>query len=205
MSETIVEEAQEIIKVENKTLTILKGRKTILFPFHINDVPMFIKLHRGDKKGYLGQFCFKYMSEAEAINYLHNLIALNQIHIWTVYTKEIKTRFVGFVYLSNIEKFKCTISGVMDNEFIKGLNRELRRDKYTYSEDAFRALIKHIFTSTIIRVESDCLEINRLSFNLCKRVGFILEGLRRKAMEMDGQFYNVLYMSILKEEYKDAI
>lgn len=204
MSENIVEEAQEIIKSENKTLSILKGRKTMLFPFHVNDVSMFIKLHRNDKKGYLGQFCFKYMTEAQAINYLHNLISLNQIHVWTVFTKEMKPRFVGFVYMSNLEKFKCTVSGVMDNEFVRGLSRELRRDKYTYSEDAFRSLIKHAFSTTIMRIESDCLENNRLSFNLCKRVGFILEGIRRKAMEMDGQFYNVMYLSILKEEYRDA-
>lgn len=205
MSETIVQEAQNIIQMENKTTAIIKGRKTMLFPFHINDVSMFIKLHRNDKKGYLGQFCFKYMSEGEAINYLHNLIALNQIHIWTVFTKEMKPRFVGFVYLSNLEKYKATISGVMDAEFVRGLSRELRRDKYTYSEDAFRCLVKHAFSTTIIRIESDCLEENRLSFNLCKRVGFILEGIRRKSMEMDGQFYNVMYMSIIKEEYRDAI
>lgn len=203
--DNIVEEAQNILKVENKTLVILKGRKTMLFPFHINDMAAFIKIHRADKKGYLGQFSFKYMSEAEAINYLHALMVTNQIHIWTVYTKEIKSRFVGFVYLSNIEKFKCTISGVMDAEFVKGLSRELRRDKYTYAEDAFRALIRHAFTTFIVRVESDCMEENRLSFNLCKKVGFVLEGIRRKAMEMDGNFYNVIYMSILKEEYKDAI
>lgn len=145
------------------------------------------------------------MTEAEAINYLHALVSTNQIHIWTVYTKEIKSRFVGFVYLSNIERFKATVSGVMDNEFVRGLSRELRRDKYTYSEDAFRSLVKHAFTSSIIRIESDCLEENRLSFNLCKRVGFTLEGIRRKAMEMDGKFYNAMYLSILKEEYKDAI
>lgn len=205
MSETVIEQAEKILKIENKTLTILKGRKTMLFPFHVNDVTAFIKLHRSDKKGYLGQFCFKYMTEPEAINYLHTLLQLNQIHIWTVYTKEMKPRFVGFVYLSNIEKYKCTISGVMDGEFVRGLSRELRRDKYTYSEDAFRALIKDVFTSLIIRVESDCLENNRLSFNLCKKVGFVLEGIRRRAMEMDGQFYNVQYMSILKEEYRDAI
>lgn len=198
--ENVIEEAQKIIQ-ENKTLTILKGRKTMLFPFHIADMKNFIRLHRADKKGYLGQFCFKYMTEAEAINYLHALIATNQIHIWTVFTKEMKSRFVGFVYLSNIEKFKCTISGVMDPEFSRGLSRELRRDKYTYSEDAFRSLIQHVFTSTIIRIEADCTENNRLSFNLCKKVGFILEGMRRKAMEMDGEFYNVLYMSILKEEW----
>lgn len=201
--DTIIEEAQKIV-TENKTISILKGRKTMLFPFHINDVTMFIKLHRNDKKGYLGQFCFKYMTEAEAINYLHNLIALNKIHVWTVFTKEMKPRFVGFVYLSNMEKFKCTISGVMDNEFIRGLSRELRRDKYTYSEDAFRSIIKHVFTTTIMRVESDCIENNRLSFNLCKKVGFVLEGTRRKAMEMDGEFYNVMYLSIIKEEYRDA-
>lgn len=203
--ENIVEEAQKIANVENKTTVTLKGRKTMLFPFNVVDVKNFIRLHRNDRKGYLGQFCFKYMTEIEAMNYLHLLVSTNQIHIWSVFTKEIKSRFVGFVYLSNIEKYKCTISGVMDVDFAKGLTRELRRDKYTFSEDAFRALINHVFTSTIIRIEADCTEGNRLSFNLCKKVGFVQEGIRRKAMEMDGEFYNVIYMSILREEHKDAI
>jgi RimJ/RimL family protein N-acetyltransferase len=203
--ETLVEEKPAEVKVENKTLVQLRGRKTMLFPFHINDMLAFIRLHRNDRKGYLGQFCFKYMSEAEAVNYLHHLLAFNKIHIWTAYTKEIKSRFAGFVYLSDIEKYKCVISGVMDTEFVHGLSRELRRDKYTYSEDAFRALIRHVFTTSIIRIEANCTEGNRLSFNLCKKVGFVIEGCRRKAMEMDGEFYNVLYLSILKEEHKDAI
>lgn len=201
--EIIVEEKIETPNIENKTIVRLSGRKTMLFPFHINDMLSFIRLHRNDRKGYLGQFCFKYMSEAEAVNYLHHLLTFNKIHIWTAYSKEINSRFVGFVYLSDIEKFKCVISGVMDTEFVKGLSRELRRDKYTYSEDAFRALIKHAFTTSIIRIEANCTESNRLSFNLCKKVGFVSEGCRRKAMEMDGEFYNVLYLSILKEEFKN--
>lgn len=202
--ETLVEEKQPEVKFENKTTVRLSGRKTMLFPFHMNDMLSFIRLHRNDKKGYLGQFCFKYMSQGEAVNYLHHLLVMNKIHIWTAYSKEINSRFVGFVYLSDIEKFKCVISGVMDTEFVKGLSRELRRDKYTYSEDSFRSLIKHAFTTSIIRIEANCTENNRLSFNLCKKVGFILEGCRRNVMEMDGEFYNVLYLSILKGEYKDA-
>lgn len=201
--ETLLEEKLPEVKIENKTTVQLNGRKTMLFPFHINDMLSFVKLHRSDRKGYLGQFCFKYMSEAEAVNYLHHLIAMNKIHIWTAYTKEIKSRFAGFVYLSDIEKFKCVIYGVMDSEFVKGLSRELRREKYTYSEDAFRALIRHVFTTSIIRIEADCHESNRLSFNLCKKVGFVFEGMRRKAGHMDGEFLNILYMSILKDEWKD--
>lgn len=212
MSDTLIEEKPIEIKtpkmdvgaVDNKTLTILKGRKTMLFPFHIVDVKDFVRLHRNDKHGYMGRFCFKYMTEGESITYLHALIATNQIHIWTVTTKEAKPRFVGFVYVSDVEKYKCTMGGSMDSLFAKGLSRELRRDKYTYSEDAFRALINHVFTSTMIRIEADVVEDNRMSLALCKKVGFSIEGVRRKSMEMDGKFFNVIYLSLLKEEYRNV-
>ena len=201
--ETLVEEKTEV-KNENKTTAVLTGRKTMLFPFSVNDLPLFLKLHREDKKGYLGQFCLKYMNALEALNYVNALFQLNKIHVWTVYTKEVKSRVVGFVYVSDLEKFKCSISGVMDGEFARGLGREIRRDKYTYTEDAFRTLISHIFTCTMIRIEANVQETNRLSLALCKKVGFVTEGCRRKAMELDGQFLNVIYMSILKEEHTNA-
>lgn len=199
--ETIVEERTEP-KIENKTITVLTGRKTMLFPFRGDDMPLFIRLHREDKKGYLGQFCLKYMNALEALNYVNTLFVLNKIHVWTVYTKEIKPRVVGFVYVSDLEKYKCSISGVVDGDFLKGLARELRRDKYTYTEDAFRTLINHIFTCTMIRIEANVADNNRLSLALCKKVGFTVEGNRRKSMEMDGKFLDVMYLSILKEEWK---
>lgn len=207
MSETLTQEkpieAKEQIKSqENKTLAILTGKKTMLFPFEKQDLSLFLKLHREDKKGYLGQFCLKYMNVLEALNYVNALFTFNKIHVWTVYTKETKPRVVGFVYLSDLEKYKCSISGVVDGEFLRGLARELRRDKYTYTEDAFRALIHHTFTTSIMRIEANVAENNRLSLAMCKKVGFIVEGNRRKSMEMDGQFLDVLYLSILKEEFE---
>ena len=200
--ETLVEEKTEV-KNENKTTAVLTGRKTMLFPFSVNDLPLFLKLHREDTKGYLGQFCLKYMSQAEALNYVHTLLVLNKIHVWTVYTKEVKPRVAGFAYISDIEQYKCCMIGVMDGEFARGLTRELRRDKYTYSEDAFRTLIKHIFTTTIIRIESNIVETNRLSLALDKKIGFVQEGIRRKAIYRDGIFYNNIYLSLLKDEYKE--
>lgn len=188
---------------ENKTLTILTGKKTMLFPFTAADLPLFIRLHREDRKGYLGQFCLKYMNALEAVNYIDALFKLNKIHVWTVYIKSTnKPKVAGFVYVSDVEKYKCTICGVMDNEFARGLGREIRRDKYTYTEDAFRTLINHIFTATMIRIEVNVVENNRLSLALCKKVGFVIEGNRRKSMEMDGNFFDVFYLSILKSEWK---
>lgn len=200
--ETIVEEKIEVPQTENKTTSVLTGKKTMLFPFRADDMPLFLRLHREDKKGYLGQFCLKYMNALEALNYVNTLFVLNKIHVWTVYTKEVKPRVVGFVYVSDLEKYKCSISGVVDGDFLKGLARELRRDKYTYTEDAFRTLINHIFTCTMIRIEANVADNNRLSLAMCKKVGFVVEGNRRKSMEMDGNFLNVMYLSILKEDWK---
>lgn len=190
----------EETKKEVKPQPTLYGKKTILFPFNAVDLILFIKLHRQDRLGHLGQFCLKQMSEQEAAIYVEAQILTRQIFIWTVMTKEYRTRLAGFVYLSNVMPHSVMISGVMDFQFARGLTKELRRDKYTYSEDAERTLINYCFDLGINRIESSCAESNRRAIALNKKIGFIKEGTMRDAMEIDGRFENIIYQSLLRRD-----
>lgn len=51
------------------------------------------------------------------------------------------------------------------------------------------------------RVESRILASHSDSIKLCKKVGFILEGLPRKAVYKDGSLEDNVVMSLLKDEF----
>lgn len=189
--------------LENKPNAILYGKKTIGFPFIFPDLEHLVNLLRDDKFGYMGNYCLKKMSTEEGMRYIHEQLVTGQILIWAIYTKEGRSaKRAGYAYLTDMSHFSCEVGGIMDIQFAKGLGKQLRRDKYTYAEDAFRSLIKYAFEKMgMQRVQSVVLEFNRRSIALDYKVGFKKEGVMRKAFDLDGQLTNLQIFSILKEEY----
>lgn len=187
---------------EKKESNILYGKKTIGFPFMYHDLEHFISLLREDKLGYMGKFCLKKMDENQAAQYIHKMILSNEIIIWTIYTKEGKgSRKAGYAYLTDITPFSCEVGGIMDIKFAQGLTKHLRRDKYTYAEDAFRSMLKYAFEKGMERCQSVILEFNRRSIALDRKIGFKKEGVLRKAFELEGKLINLHVFSLLKEEF----
>jgi len=188
------------------TQPILYGKNTILFPFEYADMDYFVKLHREDKKGNMGKFCFKEMSEYEAKMYTNALISHNQIKVWTVQSKTGKdVKYIGFVYLSDFTSFSCNISGIIDKEFFKGTAKKLREGKHIYSKDAVLKMVDYCFNGLgFERVETSIGTRNIRSIKLMETCGFVREGVARKAFKLDNEFYDVAMYSILKEEYTNG-
>ena len=68
--------------------------------------------------------------------------------------------------------------------------------------DALKGMIKYAFDELGLNcIVAMILEDNILSRNLCKRVGFIEEGVLRKRVYKEGRFKNVISTSLLKEEF----
>jgi hypothetical protein len=177
------------------------GKKVILFGFEPQDLEHFIKLHREDRHGYLQKYCLKEMSEEEAKKYFTALLVTGQLLIFTVMTKEGKaSRRGGYIYLSDISTFACSLTGIMDKEFIKGLTRQLRRDKYTYSQDTINTLVDWCFGNfpTMERIETSIVTENKPALALVQKCGFIKEGILRHYLKVDGQYKNVQIFSILR-------
>lgn len=191
------------IEKEKHTSNILYGKKTIGFPFIFQDLDHFITLLREDKTGYMGRFCLKNFTTEQAGQYIHRMILNNELVIWTIYTKEGKgSRKAGYAYLTDITPFSCEVGGIMDMKFARGLTKHLRADKYTYAEDAFRAMLKYAFEkANMERCQSVILEFNRRSMALDYKIGFKKEGILRKAFEYEGKLINLHYFSLLKEEF----
>jgi RimJ/RimL family protein N-acetyltransferase len=82
----------------------------------------------------------------------------------------------------------------------------IREQKYTYSEDALRTMIKHLFNGVgYNRLEAFTLATNRRALALEKKVGFVKEGVSRKACKIDDQTYiDIVNLGLLKEEYRDV-
>jgi RimJ/RimL family protein N-acetyltransferase len=181
--------------------TILTGKKVILFPLSEIDLDHFVRLHRADKNGYMQRYCLKEMTEDEAKKYAAHLIATNQIFVFTVLTKEGKaSRRAGYVYITDLSNYACEISGIMDIEFARGLGRMLRKDKYTYSQDAVHTLLEFLFNKlNLERVQISLLEKNVIAIALAKKEGFEHEGTLRKYLRIGDTSENVAIMSIIRE------
>lgn len=191
---------------EKKSNGILYGKKTIGFPFIYGDLEHLINLLREDKLGHMGRFCLKNMSVEEACRYIHVMMVNNEITIWTIYTKEGKgSRKAGYAYITDITPFSCEVGGIMDISFAKGLTTQLRKDKYTYSEDAFRSMLNYVFNVlNLERCQSVILEFNRRSMALDYKLGFKKEGVLRKAFEFEGKLINLHMFGLLKEEFNNG-
>jgi hypothetical protein len=82
-----------------------------------------------------------------------------------------------------VESKLIVIVGVeeISKQFLKDIARELL-DRYTYTEDAYHAFLKHCFTGAgLERVESFILRDNRPAIAINRKVGFEIEGIGRKA------------------------
>ena len=68
--------------------------------------------------------------------------------------------------------------------------------------DACRAVIDHLFRELRLhRIEIQCATGNARSAAIPRRLGFSLEGTRREAELVNGQFYDLLLFSLLKREW----
>ena len=184
------------------------GKKVILFEIEPRDFKDFSELHRKDKHGYLQQFCLKKMSEDEAYHYVASKFAFGHVVGFSVMTKEGKAaRRAGYVYICDMTERACTVSGVMDIEFAKGLGKLIRKDKYTYSEDALRTLVSWIFKNfpKVDRIETDVVSKNGRALALVKKVGFVKEGTLRRYIDIDGVSEDLVINSILREEHNNGI
>lgn len=67
---------------------------------------------------------------------------------------------------------------------------------------AVKALIEHAFYDlNLRRLQLEVLKYNTIALNLYKKIGFVEEGIKRKAVYKNGEYVDELIMALLKEDY----
>lgn len=68
---------------------------------------------------------------------------------------------------------------------------------------AVSAMVNHAFFDlNLRRLQLEVLEYNQTAQKLYKKIGFVEEGRKRKAVFKDGQYVDELIMGLFREEYK---
>ena len=186
---------------------IIYGKKTILIPFQMEiDSDLFVKLHRADKRGYMMNFCFKEMTQDQAIKYTKALIMTERIKVWTVITKDGRdSETAGFIYLSDLTSTSANISGIMISKHLKQAKKSLRFGAPSHVIDAMNSLIGACFNEFgFNRISAGLVKENILFFGIDKKIGFKQEGVLRKAFKVDDEFKDIIILSILKEEWNNG-
>ena len=75
------------------------------------------------------------------------------------------------------------------------------RDK-GYTTEAVKLLVDYLFRSKqIVRVQAECSPENHASVRVLEKAGFTYEGLRRKAVFIQGEYMDGAMYSILRDEW----
>ena len=73
----------------------------------------------------------------------------------------------------------------------------------SYGTEAVRLIVCYAFEQmNLHRISSSVFSFNKRSLNMHKKVGFIQEGLRRKAIFKNGQYWDMIEFGMLESEWK---
>jgi RimJ/RimL family protein N-acetyltransferase len=72
-----------------------------------------------------------------------------------------------------------------------------------YGTDAMRLLLQHGFhTLNLNRIALDVYDTNLRAVRSYEKAGFVQEGRKRQAIFKDGKYFDILQMSVLREEWE---
>ena len=115
-----------------------------------------------------------------------------------IYAIEVAGDHIGNVGLHGIDRANRRASlGIVIGE----------KDQWSkgHGTDAVRTVLRYAFRDLHLhKVNLDVLDYNDRAIRLYKRCGFAVEGLRREELWKRGRFVNLVRMSILESEFRDA-
>ncbi len=104
---------------------------------------------------------------------------------------------VGLINLSGMDQK----NGTFGISFC--INKQFRKNGYGL--DAARIALRYAFHELRLqKCNSGCVSINEASRALHRKLGFREEGLRRRSIYMNGQYYDDLLLGLLREEFDEA-
>lgn len=172
----------------------MNGKKVELRAIQKADLPKFVEWINDTK---VNKFLLHYRPmtlEEELLWYDKKIVEKNDVYFSIVAKKEKK--LIGSTNLHKIDtKNRCAEIGMMIG------------DKYYwgkgYGTDALTLLVDYGFnTLNLNRIELTYIEFNERAKNCYTNVGFKEEGIKRKAQFIDGKYWDVVMMGLLRSEWK---
>ena len=75
-----------------------------------------------------------------------------------------------------------------------------------YGTDAMRVLLRYAFTElNLFRVSLNVFDYNQRAIRSYEKAGFVIEGCQRQALRRDGQYHDLVFMGVLRDEWLRAI
>ena len=137
---------------------------------------------------------FRFINRDVEENWYDNYMKNRNSTIRCAITLEDNDEIIGLVTLANIDYInRCAELHIMiGNEYQnKGAGKYAVKNILDY---AFKDI-------NLNRVELSALESNERAIGLYRKMGFMVEGISRKAYYKDGKFVNKIEMAVLREEY----
>lgn len=107
---------------------------------------------------------------------------------------------VGMIGLKDIDWKNGTASGLG----MRIAKKEIRTRGL--ATDAWMTLMRYAFDELRLnRINGSALAYNSASLRVCEKVGFKVEGTQRQAVYKNGEFFDLVMMGCLKEDYYNLI
>lgn len=175
---------------------MIRGNKVRLRAIEQDDIPRFVRwLNDPDVIRFLS--IYQPISTADEIRWFQRHLESKDDFVYAIETAE--GVHIGNIGLHGLDwKNHNAVLGVFIGEKAYwGLG---------YGSDAILALLHFAFGEmNLHRVELSVFDFNERAIRCYRKCGFQLEGSRRQALYREGEYHDVLLMSILKAEYEAAL
>ena len=172
----------------------MKGRVT-LRPLEIEDTCNIVRW-RNSKEVKKNLFSQEDITEEQHIRYFNDFVRQNRcIQFIIVVNDEDNSKDIGTIFIKNIDiaNKKGEFGIFIGEEKARGLG---------YSKYAIQEVLKFAFINLELnRVYLSVLNNNKIAIHSYLSQGFLIEGRLRQDYYRNGTFYDVIVMSILKDEW----
>lgn len=171
---------------------------TVLFrDFEERDIDFIYKCKNDERLNSMIVGQYHPFSYEDAVKWVHGCMGEHDTYkFWAICTNDDEKRIVGWVSLSNIDKMNqsACFHGIV-------IGDKLYRDGTAWIE-SYLFIYHYVFeTLSFNRLYGSNIEDQKASTCIGYAMFEIPEGIARQAIYKNGKYNNVIYMSILKDEY----
>jgi len=174
---------------------MLKSAHLILTPLTVADLPIMLNWINNREQMLLNA-PYKPVTEKQHKFWLESIQNRNDIFIFGIHLLE-SNRLIGSCQLRSINYIHRSTK-------LQIRIGEVFQQGQGYGTETIHSLLNFAFKDlNLNRVHLHVFSTNTIALHVYKKVGFIHEGLLRKAAHINGTYIDIIVMSILREEYAD--